>query len=436
MQFINQQIAYLKQKIVDTQASITQKQQALANASSAFQVSELNDEIQGLETKMSLLQTNFVSLVSSTESGAINTLSVLESASLPTIPIGPNKRLVIIMAALGGIVFAVGAAYLIEFLDKTLKTSEQIHRLVQFPVIGYIGNVGKSGWKHVTENPRSLVSEAFRALRTNLEFSAVDRPLKTILVTSSDAGDGKTLVAANLALILSQTEKKVVLLDCDLRKPDVHRALGIKSRPGLAEVFREHSPILDAIQKVNDQNLSVIPAGSVPPNPAELLSSKRMKQILETLSEIYDLIIIDCAPMRTTDALIMAAQVDGVVLVTRYGHTTENALQTGVEQLKRSNTRILGVILNLVPRANTFAYRYYPNAYYGRAEENPSAKLGELHGLSALRKTISNLPIIKNITHKKTKVAEINLVSDDYLFNRIVSNNTTEEAVKPTDERP
>jgi non-specific protein-tyrosine kinase len=435
-QFIAEQLDTLQQDILKTQEDIADKRQTLANTSSALQISEISDEIQGLETKLSLLSTNFATLLSSTQSGAINTLSVIEPASLPTRPIGPNKPLIILLAAAGGFIFATGAAFLIEFLDRTLRTTEQVNRVVQLPVIGYIGNVGRSGWKHVTENPRSLVSEAFRSLRTNLEFSGVDEPMKTVLITSPNAGDGKTLVAANLAMILSQTEKKVILLDCDLRKPDVHRALGIKSRPGLAEVFREHSPILEAIQTVTDQNLAVITAGSVPPNPAELLGSKRMKQILDTLSEIYDTIIIDCAPMMTTDALVLSTQVDGVILVTRYAHTTESTLQAVTDQFKRANTKIVGVILNRVPRNNSLVNNYYPNGYYGRADDTKPLKTGGFKRRLKVGKFIPNLiSIIKKPFQKRNKMAEVDLMTDDYLFTKVFSSQEPENTAKPSDQR-
>ena len=435
-QFVNEQLDQLQSQIKDTNAEIEKLQQQLGDLNSARQIADMQVQINAQQQKLTALQSNYASLLTTTQSGAINTLSVIEPAGLPTIPIGSKKLLTILMAAAVGFIFATGAAYLIEFLDNTLKTAEQVNRLVQLPVIGYIGNVGRSGWKHVTENPRSLISEAFRALRTNLEFLGIDKPIKTILVTSPDAGDGKTLVAANLALILSQMEKKVVLLDCDLRKPGVHCALGIKAKPGLAEVFREHLPVLDTIQKVNEQTLSIIPAGSIPPNPSELLGSKRMKQILETLAEIFDVIIIDCAPLRTTDALILSAQVDGVVLITRYAHTTEHTLKVVVEQLRRANTRTLGVILNHVPRANSLAYQYYPNTYYGWTEKDHESKGNRLYGLSAVRNFISKLPIIKNNEHnKKTKEVELDLLSEDYLFARMAPDQKDENILNSSGER-
>ncbi len=429
IQFINQQIDNLGNEIRDTQNDIATKQQALANTTSAIQISQLNDDIQGLETKLTLLQTNYASLVTNTQ-GAINTLSVIEPASVPTKPIGPKKLLIVLLAAAGGFIFSTGAAYLIEFLDRSLKTSDQVNKLVQLPVIGYIGNAGRKGWTHAIENPRSPISEAFRSLRANLEFSGVDEPLKTIVITSPDANDGKTLVAINLAVTLSQTEKKVILLDCDLRRANVHHVLGLNPKPGLSEVFREHSNLLDAVQYVKGQNLAVITAGTIPPNPAELLDSNRMRQILGALSEIYDVIIMDCAPLMTTEALTLSAKVDGVVLVTRYAHTTENALKAVIDQLKRANARVVGVVLNRISHSNGLAYRYYASGYYSETAENPETVEKTDERLNKVN-FIPGVSILKKYLRRRRKETQIDLISDDYLFDRINPDQELGTAVKP-----
>lgn len=431
-QFINDQLDSLQQDIVETKDTITQKQQALANLTSAIEISQISDEIQGLETKLSILQTNYAALMSTTQTGAINTLSVLEAATLPTRPIGPNKPLIILLAAVGGFIFASGAAYLIEFLDRSLKTAEQINNQVHLPVIGYIGNAGRNGWRLVIDNPRSPISEAFRSLRTNLEFSGVDEPLKTILFTSPDVGDGKTLIAANLALTLAQTEKKVILLDCDLRRPNIYRSLGVKPSPGLSEVFREHLNILDAVQFVDSKNLAVIPAGSVPPNPTELLSSRKMKQILGALSEMFDVVVIDCAPLMISDALVLSSQVDGVVLVTRYAHTTENAITSVVEQLKRANARVVGVILNRIPRSNALAYRYYTSGYYDREKETQPSPQVRASRFPRMGQLIRNgKEFIGNFFHRNKHDVILDPISEDYLFTRIIPGRETENTVQP-----
>jgi non-specific protein-tyrosine kinase len=436
LEFINAQLDNMQQEIVKTRNAIAEKQQTLANATSAIQISALSDEIQGLETKLALLQTNYASLMSNTQGGAINTLNVIESASLPNRPIGPNKIIIILLAAVGGFIFASGAAYLIEFLDRSLKTADQINHLVHLPVIGYIGNIGRNGWTHVAENPRSPTSESFRSIRTSLEFSGVDKPLKTILISSVSPDDGKTMISTNLALTLAQTEKKVILVDCDMRKPSVHRVLGLKSKPGLSEVFREHSNILDAIQFVKGQNLAVIPAGSVPPNPAELLASKRMTQVLGALSEIYDVILIDCAPLITTDALVLSAIVDGVVLVTRYAHTTENAIEAVVELLNRASARIVGIVMNRISRTNALSYRYYANGYYGYAKSDQESIRKRVNGLFHQGEFVHNgKSLLRSLFHRKREDEDLAAISEDYLFKRIVANRDLENTIKPTDKQ-
>ena len=334
-QFINDQLDQLQSQIKDTNAEIEKLKQQLGDLNSARQIADMQTQITAQQQKLTTLQSNYANLLATTQSGAINTLSLIEPAGLPTFPIGPNKKMTVALASVIGLALASLAAYGMEALDDTVKSTDDINRLARLPVIGYIGNAGKNDWKHVATNPRSHISEEFRSLRTNLEFLSVDKPLKTILITSTDAGEGKTFVAVNLALSLSQTEKKVILPDCDLRKSYVHRALEIESNKGLAMLFLEHSPVLDSIQKVNGQKLAVIPAGSTPPNPTELLSSSRMEQILGALSEMYDIIVIDSAPMMVSDAQVLSAKVDGVVLVTRYAHTRKNKIPTVVEQLKR-----------------------------------------------------------------------------------------------------
>jgi capsular exopolysaccharide synthesis family protein len=423
--FINEQLSSLRTQIKETQKQVEDLQQQLVTFNSARQISDAQNQIDTLIIQINTLQSTYASLLAGTPSGAANTLTVIEPAST-AYRVSSNKMIPVILAIAIGFILAAGAIYLMEYLDRTVKTPEDVSQHCQASVIGYISEMERS-LKHATyvaERPRSPIAEAFRSLRTNLEFAGVDEPMKTILFTSTDPGDGKTVMATNLALTLAQTEKKVILVDCDLRKPNVYRALGIKSRPGLSEIFREHSPILEAIQLVSDKNLGVLTAGSVPPNPAELLSSNRMKQILSTLSEMYDFIIIDSAPMMTADTQVLSSQIDGVVLVTRYAHTTGNSIQNVVDQFKRANARIAGVVINRIPRSNARTSRFYTSSYYDQTDENRPAKAGRLEGhLTGLKSIAYSTSKIKNIFHKQREEEEIDLVSEDYLFNRIASDN-------------
>src|SRR5574341_213617 len=249
-------------------------------------------------------------------------------------------------------VVAMGAAYLIEYLDNTLKDPDEISRLLEVPVIGFI-------------------AEAFRFLRTDLEFSGMDRLLKTVCVTSSEVDVGKTSIATNLAIVIAQTGKRVMLVDADLRRPKVHGYLGISNEKGLSDVLSGAVDIKDATISWEEGNICVLTSGTPAPNPAELLSSKKMDQVLENLKKGTDVLILDCPPFLVTDATIMAAKADGVLLIVRHGYSRKKAARIAVEQLKRAEARVIGVVLNRIPRnVDGYYAGYYKNqAYYGEEEE-------------------------------------------------------------------
>jgi succinoglycan biosynthesis transport protein ExoP len=245
----------------------------------------------------------------------------------------------------------------------------------------------------VADHPRSPISEAFRALRTNIDFASVDEPLKTILLTSPDANDGKTTLAINLAISMAQLERKVVLMDGDLRKPNIHKKLNINNQPGLTDVFRERMNIFDVIRNWKEQRVIVVTSGSIPPNPAELLGSRRMDHILENLEEVVDTVIIDGSPMVVTDAQILASKTSAVILVLRPGQTRDEEARSINEQLKRAGARLIGVIFNRIPRRSSASYGNYRHLspyvgeQYGEiGESSPVAdsakKLAEDHASS------------------------------------------------------
>jgi succinoglycan biosynthesis transport protein ExoP len=215
--------------------------------------------------------------------------------------------------------------------------------------------------------PRSPVAEAFRSLRTNITYASVDLPLRRILVTSSTPQEGKTTVSANLAVVLAQGEKKAVLIDADMRRPTIHQKFGLMNRMGLSSLFvRSLENIPAAIQSASVAGLAIITSGSLPPNPAELLTSRRMKDILDRLNEDYELIVIDTPPVLTvTDAVALAPGLDGVIIVARPGMTKLNALRQTLEQLQTVGARVLGVVLNQVdPRSRKYGYYYH--RYYSK----------------------------------------------------------------------
>lgn len=211
----------------------------------------------------------------------------------------------------------------------------------------------------VEKQPKSIPAESYRSLRTNIQYSSFDKEVKRILVTSSEPGEGKTTTVANLALAFSQDEKKVIVIDCDLRKPSVHKKFRISNNIGLSDVVIDNSKLKKAINKHNEY-LDILPSGKIPPNPSELLGSKAMENLLNELQKEYDIIIIDTPPVQAvTDSQILSTKVDGVILVVRAERTKKDSTKLAKAALEKVNAHILGVVLNGEERTRSKYYYYY-----------------------------------------------------------------------------
>lgn len=383
-EFINQQLSNLEVQIRETEDEIEKLQEELSTLISAQQINDKQDQIFALQSKLNTMQGQYGDLLSNTRQGAINTLTIIESASPSSRPIGPNKGLTVLLAAAIGFALAACEAYLLEFLDDTLKSSDDVLRLFSGPIIGHIfeQDDGKNQENRLydADDLHHPIAEAFRGLRTNIELSQADRPLKTILVTSADIGDGKTSVAANLALSIAQGEKEVVLLDVDLRRPNVHKFFQVANEVGLVDLILGRAAISDVLRLKKDRKVAVLTSGGTPPNPTELLSSRRMDQLLSQLKETADVVIIDGPPFIVADALVMASKVDAVLMVVRPGHTRRSLARGASEQLKRAGARMIGVVLNRIPlrgadyyTGKSYVYTYYASRY-GDAPEGSETK--------------------------------------------------------------
>jgi capsular exopolysaccharide synthesis family protein len=371
--FVNEQLNLLEGQIKETEQDIQNLQMELGNLISARQINDVQNQIAALQAKRTTLQGHYAALLSNTRGGAINTLTVIEPAALPTRPVASNMILTVLLSAGIGFTLAATAAYLLEYLDKTLKTPEEISRLVPAPILAHFFDTPE--WKSknvlVLDNPRHPALEAFRTLRTNIEFANAVRPLRTILVSSAETDEGKTSIAVNLAAVMAHADKRVVLLDLDLRKPTVHAYLKIPNEDGLSEVFRNNLPINTSLKKWLNGRVLVATAGEPPPNPTELVGSKRMDQIMERLTEMADVVIIDGPPFLVADASVLASKVDGVLLVVRPGYTQKAAAETMMEQIKLAGVRLVGVVLNRIPRkgADYYAGNRYISQYYTYTQE-------------------------------------------------------------------
>ncbi len=211
----------------------------------------------------------------------------------------------------------------------------------------------------VEKQPKSIPAESYRTLRTNIQYSSFDKEIKRILVTSAEPGEGKSTTASNLAVAFSQDEKKVLLVDCDLRKPSVHKKFRISNNIGLSDVVMDNSKIKKVINKHNEY-LDILPSGKIPPNPSELLGSKAMENLLDELQKEYDIIILDTPPVQAvTDSQILSTKVDGVILVVRAERTKKDSVKFSKESLQKVKANIIGIVLNGGERTRDKYYYYY-----------------------------------------------------------------------------
>ncbi|OVE67776.1 capsular biosynthesis protein [Clostridium diolis] len=216
----------------------------------------------------------------------------------------------------------------------------------------------------VEKKPKSIVSEAYRTLRTNIQYSSFDKTIKTIVITSAEAAEGKSTVSGNLALSFAQNEKRVIIVDCDLRKPSVHKNFKLSNLSGLSEVLIGKEDLDKVIQNRNE-NLDILTSGKIPPNPSEMLSSTAMTNLIQKLGEKYDIVILDSAPLQAvTDAQILSTKADGTILVVRAQRTSRESVIDAKNLLTKVGANILGTVLHAVE--NTRGKYYY---YYGSSEE-------------------------------------------------------------------
>lgn len=370
-EYISKGLQELEVMMDETKAKIQKLRDDMANMFSARQIADTESQIAGLEQKLSSYQSGYWEALQFVQ-GGVNTLQVMEPADLPTSPIGPNKKMTIVLAALIGFVLATAAAYLLEYLDDTLKNPDDVRKALNLTTLGGVPEIkGLEGSVMLAGSmeAQSGAAEAYRVLRTNLQFAAVDRPLRTLMVTSPLPSEGKSVTAGNLAASLAQTGKRVVLVDADLHRPKQHRLFGLRNNIGLTSALLEEKPALDGLlQGTTTPGLSVLTTGPLPPNPAELLGSGRMGELMDVLMGQADMVVFDTPPvMALADAAVMGSQVDGVLLVINAGETRREMAQRAIAALNHVNARVLGVLINRVQtRSSGYYYYYRYGDYYGR----------------------------------------------------------------------
>ncbi|MFC4108496.1 polysaccharide biosynthesis tyrosine autokinase [Micromonospora zhanjiangensis] len=349
----------------EVQARLT----ALTPVSSVLVDASFSDRNQARALRVvEVVAVQFVKLVQSIETptGAKNSLVKVEVMNGPRVtpePVAPDPARNLVLGGLLGLFAGVAAAIVRAMVDRAVRTAEVLSRLTSAPVIGEIpyDKSMKSAKLIVGASAKSPRAEAMRKLRTNLRFVDLQEPARVVAVTSAVQGEGKTTAACNLAIALCEAGWQVLLVDADLRRPQVTEYLGLTGRPGLTDVLLGEVELTDAVQSWGDRSLLVLPAGPPPPNPSELLGSKGMADLLASLRESADIVLIDTAPLlAVTDGVVVSVQADGALLVARYGSTSQAQLTAATQALRAVDARLLGCVLNGA-RRSVAEGRYYPS---------------------------------------------------------------------------
>ncbi len=303
-----------------------------------------------------------------TEIYKVENVTQLSVASTPETPSNNTLSRDIVLAMAIAVLGVVGIAFLKYYLDDTVKHSDDVEKLVGLSMTGRVlkGDVKARRAESeliVEKSPKAIVSENIKSLRTNLQFTSVDAHIKSILVTSTNAGEGKSFISANLAISFAQADKKVLLVDCDLRKGRVHRLFNIPNTEGLSNLLAtDLHGIVKYIRKTKIKNLDVVTCGTYPPNPSELLASKKNRRAIGMMCDHYDVVILDGAPVGgLADSVILSSLVDETLIVVRDGATSRADLAAAKEALEKVGAKVAGVVFNMVNRKAT---KYYNNYYY------------------------------------------------------------------------
>ena len=295
-------------------------------------------------------------------------VTILDESPVPRLASNPQPHNRTLIAALMfGLIAALGLAFSIDYMDRSIKEPDEAERLLGLPVMGLVPKV--EGKKEFTVSGRSPQAEALRTLRTNIQFFNVDNPIKRILVTGATARSGKSTIAANLAITFAQSGREVLLVDTDLRRPSQQRFFKIESELGLSSlIFKNDLDLAEVIQESGKNGLKILSSGPIPPYPAEMLSSQRMKELVNRLEKKFDYIIFDSPPvLAMTDAVVLSRLVNGTLIVLDYGRVRRDEAIDALKTLHRVQANVIGLVLNNVPYSKSY-YDGYKN-YYGTGQK-------------------------------------------------------------------
>lgn len=345
-----------------------EKQEAMELNQMAIQYGVLKRKAQSAKEMYDLLVKRFKEASLTEDIKTVNA-RIVDSAQIPKNPVRPQKKRNLLLAAVLGMFLGTGLSFFTEYMDNTLKQPEDLTHKLGIPYLGMIPSmkIGKNAEPALisSSDPQSLYSEAYRGVRTNLLFSAADTTPTTVLITSAGPGEGKTVTAMNLAITLAHAGASTVIVDCDLRKPMLHKHFQLSRDKGVSHVLTGSMDLSEVQFPTDVANLTCIPSGPTPPNPSELLGSQSMHKLLASLVQSYDRVIIDSPPITAvSDSSILSSQTDGTILVIQAFDTSFKMVQTSLDQIRNVQAKVLGGVLNGVNMEKEGGYYSYYSYYY------------------------------------------------------------------------
>jgi capsular exopolysaccharide synthesis family protein len=416
-EFIQRQADDLQKKIEEAQKTIAELRSSMQVSVGARDVAAKQQQITSLESQISQWQQSYAGMLQLLAPRSPNYLSIVEPAQLPTRPYAPNVMMNVVLAAAIGLALSVGTVVLLEYFDDTLKHVDDVSNVLALPILGTLAKVGNGrlGWRDrlkvllpKTATPaddetddmdvvpesvngsngaersfpqlvalsasRSPEAEAYRVLRTNIQYNGVDKPIRSILITSSVAGEGKSFTAANLAVTMAHAGLRTILIDADLRRPSQHRLFNLANDVGLTDCLISQARPSEFYQSTSVENLCVLTSGALPPNPATLLGSQRMRMLMQQLESESEVLIFDGPPcLPVADAAILASLVNGVLLVVDINRTSRKEAQRAKGIVSKVGAQILGVAVNRVALQHDYYY-YYEYSPAGQKQRKRTAK--------------------------------------------------------------
>ncbi|HUT99251.1 MAG TPA: polysaccharide biosynthesis tyrosine autokinase, partial [bacterium] len=370
----------VKSKLVETSSTIselTSELSTMPREEMELSIRERKSEVASKIHSLLLERYEEARINESMETGDVR---IIDRAIRPTAPVSPNHASDLLLGLAVGLVIGIGLAMIVEMNDTTVKSADEVTSLTGLTAIGTIPKATEEfeelgeGRLIVLENPRSPIAETYRIIRTNIQYFSIDKQIRVLSITSPSKGEGKTTTTANLGVSIAQQGYKTLLVDTDLRKAKMHRFFNIPNTPGFTELILGDRTDEEVIRPTRVENLFILPSGHPPPNPSELLSSRRTQDILERFRQEYEKVILDTSPvLAVTDPAILGTLVDGTILVIEAETSEAEAVKEAVSLLKNARAQILGFVLNKVDLTRTYkSHRYYH--YYHHDDEAERSK--------------------------------------------------------------